>query len=246
MCDPATDRCEPGDCPPFAVTVVIAVFTIRHGVLHLALVRRCEEPFHGLCALPGGFVRMDEDLDQAAVRELREGPDLRRGDHWHVEQLGSYGEPGRDPRGRVVTVAYVAVFSDPPCPTRVVDAAQPTFQPLEDVGELAFDHGRILGDALARIRSKMEYTTLGVHFLKPVFTVTELREVYETVWGVRLDAGNFQRAFRGNACFSEAGDTRGARGRPASLWSVVGPRGGLQLALLDRPLARRNAVRAWT
>ena len=241
MDDLAHDRYEPGDYPPFAVTVDIAVFTIRNDVLHLALVRRGEEPFRGQWALPGGFVRTDEDLDQAAVRELREETALRRGDSWHVEQLGSYGAPGRDPRMRVVTVAYVAVCPDAPRPRRGGDAAQATFRPIADVGALAFDHGRIVGDALERVGSKLEYTALAAKFLKPVFTVTELRQVYETVWGFRLNEGNFQRGFRGNTCFRPAADARGGRGRPASQWSVVGAGRGRQLALLDRPLARRNA-----
>ena len=153
------------------------------------MVRRGEERFRGLWALPGGFVRTDEDLDQAAVRELREETALRRGDSWHVEQLGSYGAPGLNPRMRVVTVAYVAVCPDLPTPRGGGDAAQAQFRPMEDVAPqtLAFDHGRIVEDALERIRFKLEYTTLAARFLEPAFTVTELRHVYETVWGMRLD-----------------------------------------------------------
>ena len=193
---------------------------------------------------PGGFVRMDEDLDQAAVRELREETGLRRGDSWHVEQLGSYGAPGRDPRMRVVTVAYLAVCPDAPRPRRGGDDGQATFLPVGDVGSLAFDHGRIVRDALERVRAKLEYTALAARFLRPEFTVTELRQVYETVWGVRLDEGNFQRAFRGNTCFRRVGDARHARGRPASQWSVVGGGRGRQLPPLDRPVARRDVGRA--
>ena len=244
MTDSASVDYDPGDFPPFAVTVDIAVFTIRNDVLHLALVRRGEEPFRGQWALPGGFVRMDEDLDQAAVRELREETGLRRGDSWHVEQLGSYGAPGRDPRMRVVTVAYLAVCPDAPRPRRGGDDGQATFLPVGDVGSPAFDHGRIVRDALERVRAKLEYTALAARFLRPEFTVTELRQVYETVWGVRLDEGNFQRAFRGNTCFRRVGDARHARGRPASQWSVVGGGRGRQLPPLDRPVARRDVGRA--
>ena len=239
----ANARYDPDDSPPFAATVAIAAFTIRNGALHLALVRRREEPFRGLWALPGGLVRPDEDLDQAAVRELQAETGLRRGDQWHVEQLASYSEPRRDERVRVVTVAYVAACPDAPRPRRAGDPVQATFLRLEDIGSLAFDHGRILGDALQRIIAKMEYTALAARFLEPGFTVTQLRQVYETVWGVRLDEGNFQRGFRGNACFKQVGDTRRERGRPASTWAVASATGGGQVPLLDRPLAKRDARR---
>lgn len=236
----ATD--DPHDSLPFAVTANVAVFTIRNGTLRLALVRRGAEPFQGLRALPGGFVRMDEDLDQAAVRKLRQATSLRRRGSWHVEQLGSYGTPGRDPRMRVVTVAYVAVCRDLPSPNGAGDAVRAELVPVEDVVRepLAFDHGRIVKDALERIRSKIEYTTLAAGFLQPKFSVSELRGIYETVWDTRLDEGNFQRWFRGSACFERVGlAERRARGRPASLWSArrVEKR---KVVLLDRPLARRS------
>ena len=239
MTDPTTDCDHPGDYPPLAVTVDVAAFTIHDGAVHVALVRRAAAPSRGSWTLPGGFLRLDEDLEAAATRELQLGTGLRGAD-WHVEQLGSYRAPGRDARGHVVTVAYLAVCAEMPRPRRGGDAGA-AFRPLDDVGSLAFDHGAILGDALERIRSKMEYTTLGVRFLKPAFTVTELRGVYETVWGLRLDEGNFQRSFRGNTCFRRVGGAQGPRGRPASLWSEVGTSRRGQVRLLDRPLARRNA-----
>ena len=231
-------RYDPHAYPSFAVTVDVAVFTIRTRALHITLIRRGNQPFIGKWALPGGFVRPAETLDQAAVRELEEETGLRRDDRWHLEQLGSYGDPDRDPRMRVVTVAYLAVAANVPRVRGGGDAALAELQPVAAIGEqdLAFDHARIFRDALGRIRSRLEYTTLAARFLEPVFTVSELREVYEIVWDTHLDKGNFRRNFGRSECFEPRGQ-RSARGRPASLWSVTESLPGQVVRLLDRPLA---------
>ena len=237
MSSPST-RYDPHVYPSFAVTVDVAVFTIRARALHITLIRRGNQPFIGKWALPGGFVRPAETLDQAAARELEEETGLRRDDRWHLEQLGSYGDPDRDPRMRVVTVAFLAVAANVPRVRGGGDAALAELQPVAAVGaqELAFDHARIVRDALGRIRSRLEYTTLAARFLEPVFTVSELREVYQTVWDTHLDKGNFRRNFGRSECFEPRGQRR-ARGRPASLWSVTESVPGQVVRLLDRPLA---------
>lgn len=233
---------DPRDYPAFAVAVDVVVFTIRAHVLYIPLVRRGNEPFLGQWALPGGFVLPDETLDQAAARELAEETGLRQEDGWYLEQLASYGDPNRDPRMRVVTVAYLAVAADLPQVHGGGDAVLAELKPVNAVMELnlAFDHTRIVHDAIDRIRSRLEYTTLAARFVECVFTVSELRGVYETVWGTSLDKGNFRRNFGRSDCFQSHGHRpRGARGRPASLWSVVEPARPDHVRLLDRPLATR-------
>lgn len=232
------------DYPPFAVTVDVAVFTIRFHLLHIALVRRGSEPFVGKWALPGGFVHPDETLDQAAARELEEETGLRRNDGWYIEQLGSYGDPDRDPRMRVVTVAYLAVASKLPGVRGGGDAVHAELKPVTTVvaEKLAFDHARIVNDAISRIRSRLEYTTLAARFVEPVFTVSELREVYETIWNTPLDKGNFRRNFGKSRCFKLRGHTQRDRGRPATLWSVAEPVPGQFVRPLDRPLATQPRI----
>src|SRR5512142_2004140 len=176
----------------FNVTVDLVVLTIRGttdtGRLHVLLVRRGIPPYRERWALPGGFVLPDEDLPDAAARELRE----ETGIGGHLEQLASYGTPGRDPRGRVVTVAYLALLPDAPAPTPGSDAAGADWQPVDAVpGPLAFDHDRILADGVERARAKLEYTPLATAFCPPTFTIAALREVYEAVWGRPLDPRNF-------------------------------------------------------
>ena len=236
---------DPEHYPRFAVTVDIALFTIRDGAIHIALVRRGEWPFEGQWALPGGFVREHEDLDQAATRELAEETGLLHSDDWYLEQLGGYGHPTRDPRMRVVTVAYLAVCADIPALTAGGDAALAQLTPFQviELGLLAFDHARIVQDALERIRSKLEYTTFATMFLPPVFTIGNVREVYETVWNTRLDKSNFQRNFRRNeACFIECQNQPPARRRrpgrpPQQWWSLKSPhRRGRPLGLLKHAL----------
>ncbi|GAA2701172.1 NUDIX hydrolase [Actinoplanes palleronii] len=215
-----------------AVTVDLVLLTIRRGALQVLLVRRGIEPFLGQWALPGGFVHDDEDLDVAAARELREetGVDPTAG---HFEQLATYGTPGRDPRGRVVTVAYLALLPDLPAPVAGSDAAHAEWRPADDPG-LAFDHDRILADGVERARAKLEYSPLATAFCPPEFTVAELRGVYETVWRTRLDPRNFHRKVTTAEGFVEptGHSVTRDRGRPAQLFRR-GP-----ATLLHPPLLR--------
>lgn len=234
---------DPRAFSPVAVTVDIVVFTIRSGKLHVALVRRGEEPYSGGLALPGGFVLPHENLDQAAARELEEETGLRPSTGWYLEQLASYGTPDRDPRMRVVTVAYVAACAELPELRGGGDAAKAELLPVDSVerAPLAFDHSLIVQDAVERIRSRLEYTTLATRFIAPIFTVSQLREVYEVIWATGLDKGNFRRNFGKSTCFELRGRRHGL-GRPASLWSVrQADKAEEGVRLLDRALARRTA-----
>lgn len=187
---------DPSSFPPTAVTVDLVILTIRAGRLCVLLIRRGAHPYRGFWALPGGFVGAGETLDDAARRELAEETGIDTGGH--LEQLGGYGDPGRDPRLRVVSMAYLAFVADLPTPTAGTDAAEARFWPVADLGAagpspLAFDHDKILTDGVERARSKLEYTTLATAFLDEPFTTADLRRVYETVWGVRLHPANFRR-----------------------------------------------------
>lgn len=223
--------------PAFAVTVDLVVLTIRRDALHALVVRRGEAPFKGRWALPGGFVRPDEDLEAAAVRELQEETGLSR-DDVHVEQLASYGAPRRDPRMRVVTVAHLALAADLPTPRAGTDAADATWRPVSDLltgsATLAFDHTQILRDGVERARAKLEYTPLATAFCADEFTVSELRHVYEVVWGAPLDPRNFHRKVTGTDGFLVPTEQTTARdgGRPARLY-----RAGT-VATLHPPLLR--------
>ena len=142
----------------------------------------------------------------------------------HLEQLATYGAPGRDPRGRVVSCAYLALLPDMPAPSAGSDAADATWVPVEQVladgASLAFDHDEILRDGLERARSKIEYTPLATAFCEPEFTVAALRRVYEAVWGVALDPRNFHRKVTTTPGFVAAttGTTTRDGGRPAQLY----------------------------
>ncbi|MFD7686066.1 NUDIX domain-containing protein [Streptomyces sp. NPDC059781] len=206
---------------PFAVTVDLAVFTLRAGALHVLLVERGQEPYAGRWALPGGFVRPDESAESAARRELGEETGLTDVSGLHLEQLRTYSEPDRDPRMRVVSVAFAALLPDAPEAHGGSDAAQARWTPYDSARELAFDHGRILADARERVGAKLEYTCLATAFCPPEFTLGELQQVYETVWGTALDRPNFRRKVLATPGFVEAvpGAARltGGRGKPAAL-----------------------------
>ncbi|GAB3990735.1 NUDIX hydrolase [Nocardioides marmoraquaticus] len=208
--------------PPVAVTVDLVVLTVRDDGLEVLTVRRGEAPYAGEWALPGGFLRPDEDLAEAAARELEEETGLTRG-QVHLEQLASYGAPARDPRMRTVTVAHLALAPDLPTPQAGTDAAEAEWQAVDRLlgtGGLAFDHDRILADGVERARAKLEYTPLAAAFCAREFTVAELRRVYEVVWGTRLDARNFHRKVTGTAGFVEPTEATTTRdgGRPARLF----------------------------
>ncbi|NUS12056.1 MAG: NUDIX hydrolase, partial [Streptomyces sp.] len=176
---------DPSAFPPFAVTVDLVVLTVRHHALCALSVRRGESPFQGRWALPGGFVRQDEDLSQAAARELAEETGLRAQSGAHLEQLATYGDPQRDPRMRVVSVAHLVLAPDLPAPRAGGDARSARWAPVGsllgedgqehpgDTPPLAFDHAQILADGVERARSKIEYSSLATAFCPPEFTVGE-------------------------------------------------------------------------
>lgn len=213
--------------PTVALATDIVVLTIRRGRLTVLLVERAAHPYQGRWALPGGFVGADESAGQAATRELAEetGLDVSRG---HLEQLATYTDPQRDPRARVVSVAHLAFVPDPPAPRAGSDAANARFWPIEDLdligdddgAELAFDHAQIIADGVERARSKLEYTPLAAAFCDELFTLSDLRRVYEAVWGTSLDGANFRRKVLSSPQFViPVGETRsGTRGRPAELY----------------------------
>lgn len=232
------------DYPGVAVTVDLVVLTVREDRLQALTVRRGEEPYVGRWALPGGFLRPEEDLPAAAGRELAEETGVSAG-QVHLEQLGSYGAPDRDPRMRTVTVAYIALAADLPVPVAGTDAADARWQPVadlvdrpaEDPGALAFDHAAILRDGVERARAKLEYTPLATAFCGREFTVGELRRVYEVVWDRPLDPRNFHRKVTGTTGFLEATEETTARdgGRPARLYRA-GAATSLHPPLLRAPV----------
>jgi 8-oxo-dGTP diphosphatase len=210
--------------PELAVAVDLAVLTVRDDQLQIMLVERGIEPYYGKLALPGGFLAStSEDIDVAAARELAEETGLRA-DGLHLEQLRTYGTPDRDPRQRVITVCYLAFVPNLPTPLAGGDAQAATWLPVDKVlrkrAVLAFDHKRIVADAVERARSKIEYTTLAAAFCENEFTVADLRRVYEIIWGHPLDPRNFHRKVTGVDEFLEPTGQRTTRlgGRPAALF----------------------------
>lgn len=238
--------------PPFAVTVDLTVFTIHDGALSVLLIRRGDDPYAGRWALPGGFVELDEDAATAAWRELAEETGLERFSG-HLEQLATYSAPDRDPRMRVVSIAHLAFAPglSRRGPTAGSDASAARWWPVEDLGldggqeagvELAFDHAEILRDALERVRSKIEYTTLATQFVDEPFTLADLRRVYAAVWGAAPDLGNFRRKVLSTSGFvvatEQVDEGEGRLGRPALLYRR-GSATHLQPAMLrpDSPLS---------
>ena len=224
--------------PSVLLTVDLAILTLRDSSLHVLLVKRGVEPHAGMMALPGGFLRdQHEPIVAAARRELLEEAGLDA-DALHLEQFGVYGDPGRDPRGRVVSVAFLAIAPRLPDPDAGTDAADACWASADDVLssrlELAFDHQRIVADGVERARSKLEYSALATAFCGQTFTISELQQVYEAVWGIRLDPRNFYRKIQGTRGFvvPTGSPKRSGTGRPARLFRA-GPR-----EVLNPPITR--------
>lgn len=226
---------DPSQFPPFAVTVDVVILTMSEGALNVLLVRRGQAPFEGEWAIPGGFKRPSETLNEAAKRELGEetGVDAAR----LLAQFGAYGDPGRDPRMNVVTVAYLAVLRDVGVVVAGSDAADaslvPVFEVLSGRVKLAFDHEQIVRDAIARVRIELEVSGIATAFVGATFTLAELRAVYEAVWGVQLDGANFRRsivaengwviATKRRALSGAAGGKPAELFRAGQLWKHGGP-----------------------
>lgn len=220
----------------FAVGVDLVVLTVRSDELCVLLVQRDEKPFEGTWGLPGGFVAQDEDLPDTAARELasRIGAGAAGRVTGHLEQLSGYAAPDRDPRGRVLTVAFLALLPDLPEPDQAGGTS--AWHPVADAGGLAFDHDRILADGVERARETLEYTTLAAAFCPPEFTVTDLRRVYEAVWRTEIDPRNFSRKVTSTPDFllPTHRHVTGGPGRPAQLFRR-GPATRLHPAMLREP-----------
>jgi 8-oxo-dGTP diphosphatase len=189
--------------PRPALTVDCVVFGLGQETeeLRVLLVQRALEPFQGRWALPGGFVRLDEGLEQAARRELEEEAGIRPA---YLEQLYTFGEPDRDPRERVVSVAYVALVrmaQHPPRPA--TDARDAAWFAVSDPPLLAFDHQEILGLALERLRAKVRYQPVGFDLLPARFTLSQLQRLYETILEQPFDKRNFRKRIIGSGLLEE-------------------------------------------
>jgi 8-oxo-dGTP diphosphatase len=211
------------DYPPVAVTVDLVVLAVRDQSLQVLTVRRGQPPYAGRRALPGGYVEPHEDLEQAARRELREETGIRVSGA-HVEQLGAYGAPRRDPRMRTVSVAHLVAVTEPSRPTAGGDAASAQWTPVDDLlaapRRLAFDHATMVRHAVHRVQDALETSGLALRLCPAPFTVAELREVYEVVWGQMLDPRNFHRKMTGTpGLLVDTGKvTTRNGGRPAALY----------------------------
>ena len=203
------------------VAVDIVIFTIQEGVLKVLLVKRRIPPFKDQLAIPGGFVLPEEGVDEAALRELREETGVT---DVYLEQLYSFGDPKRDPRGRIISIAYFALISSDHQLKAGTDAAEASWWPVDQVPPLAFDHARILDYAIERLRNKLEYTTVGFQLLPSKFTLGELQTIYEAILGKTLDKRNFRRKIAELGILKPLKEYRSDVGRPAQLFQFVATR----------------------
>lgn len=209
--------------PHPAVTADICIFSIRDGRLHVLLIQRLEDPFKDGWAIPGGFIKMDEDLIIGAARELEEETGVSG---VPLEQLGAYGLPGRDPRERVITVAFLALVpSDQMILRASTDAADAQWFDMDELPPLAFDHDMILGEARQKLADKVsnrvtETALAAFQFLPEKFTLAQAQAVFETLKGEELDKRNFRKWIAANWDLEDLKEkTSGGRHRPAALYA---------------------------
>lgn len=207
-----------------SVTVDVVIFTLRERELHVLLVQRRRWPYEGYWALPGGFIEMNESLEESARRELEEETGVR---DVYLEQLYTFGDPGRDPRTRVISIVYFALIQSDKQELRTSEETSDVrWFPIQGLpSQLAFDHEQILACASSRLRSKLEYTTLAFQLLPEVFSIVELKDIYEQILGEELDKGNFYRKIKESGVLEETNMMREGRGRPTRLWRFKRNRG---------------------
>jgi 8-oxo-dGTP diphosphatase len=205
----------PDDFPKPSVSTDVVIFTLRDDDLCALLVKRGSPPHAGKWAIPGGFVQRNEPLERAARRKLEEETGVR---DVYMEQLYTFGDPKRDPRGWVITIAYLALVPSPLAVRAGSGAAAAQWWSMYDLPPLAFDHAKILDYALTRLRYKLEYTAVGFQLLPPTFTLSALQQAYEVVLGVELDKRNFRRKILEAEVIEETGEYQTGDGRPAMLY----------------------------
>lgn len=207
------------DHPRPALTVDCVIFGLdQSNTLKILLIQRSAEPFRGDWALPGGFVNMEEDLETAALRELAEETGVK---DVFIEQLYTFGQPGRDPRGRVISVAYYALVNLSEHPVQAdSDAESVDWFELDQLPSLAFDHAHIIEVAVQRLRAKVRYQPIGFELLPEQFTLSQLQQLYETILGVdELNKRNFRTRILKMGVLKKVGKQEGVAHRPAVLYS---------------------------
>ncbi|MEM7333162.1 MAG: NUDIX domain-containing protein [Chloroflexota bacterium] len=208
---------NPSDYERPSVTVDVAIFSLVENDLRILLMKRTERPFVQFWALPGTFVSINESLDDAANRALASKTGVT---DVYTEQLYTFGEPQRDPRTRVITVAYFALVPFTAVKPKINrEDNEVSWFSVFDLPQLAFDHAEIVDYALTRLRYKLEYTAVGFQLLPDVFTLTELQKSYEIILSERLDKRNFRRKILSAEILEETGQKKkDGEGRPAKLY----------------------------
>jgi 8-oxo-dGTP diphosphatase len=202
------------------VTVDIVLFTVIQNHLKVLLIQRRQLPYDHMWAIPGGFIHMGETLEQAASRRLYEETNVNS---IYLEQLSSFGRPDRDPRARVITVAYYALVSAEKINVQAhANAEDVSWFSVDELPELAFDHAEIVQKALSRLKENLEASSVAFQLLPEKFTLTELQRVYELILGKPMDKRNFRKKILASDILADTGETKmEGYHRPAQLYAFA-------------------------
>ncbi len=205
--------------PKPAVTVDLVVFTVVNDDLKVLLIKRGKEPYFQYWALPGGFIKIDESLEEAALRKLIEDTGIKE---VYLEQLYTFGSPKRDPRGRVISVTYFALVDSTKIKLMLTGSQKVEniqWNSVNDLPKLAFDHKEMIDYALIRLRNKLEYTAVGFELLPELFTLTDLQKLYETILDEEIDKRNFRKKISSMGILESTIHYKKGAHRPAALYS---------------------------